>query len=142
MPGITPNTVAAKPNLRCPSRNRHPVGAEHIGIVCGRWHALRRLPAVAPIKAHLHPGAICGKPQITLLGCRFREIHKRTLIGRRPAAISLDDRERYGRFCLAMLEEGVRLIERGIWYISAAHTPAHIAHTLSAVEDSLRAMNH
>jgi glutamate-1-semialdehyde 2,1-aminomutase len=32
------------------------------------------------------------------------------------------DRERYGRFCLAMLEEGVRLIERGIWYISAAHT--------------------
>jgi glutamate-1-semialdehyde 2,1-aminomutase len=48
------------------------------------------------------------------------------------------DKERYNRFVLAMLERGVRLIGRGIWYISAAHTEAYVARTLEAVEESLR----
>jgi glutamate-1-semialdehyde 2,1-aminomutase len=48
------------------------------------------------------------------------------------------DKERYNRFALSMLERSVRLIGRGIWYISAAHTQAHIARTLEAVEESLR----
>ncbi len=50
------------------------------------------------------------------------------------------DKARYERFTLAMLERGVRLIGRGIWYISAAHTEDHVARTLAAVEDSLKAM--
>ncbi|HBY98823.1 MAG: aspartate aminotransferase family protein [Ardenticatenaceae bacterium] len=50
------------------------------------------------------------------------------------------DKERYSRFTVAMLERGVRLIDRGIWYISAAHTPAHVAQTLETVEDALRAI--
>ncbi|MEZ4639196.1 MAG: hypothetical protein R2873_23350 [Caldilineaceae bacterium] len=51
------------------------------------------------------------------------------------------DKERYGQFTLEMLKRGVRLIGRGIWYISAAHSDEQIAQTLMAVEDSLRAMH-
>jgi glutamate-1-semialdehyde 2,1-aminomutase len=47
------------------------------------------------------------------------------------------DKERYNDFTLAMLEQGVRLIGRGIWYVSAAHTEAHVAQTLEAAEKSL-----
>lgn len=48
------------------------------------------------------------------------------------------DKERYSRFCVAMLQRGVRLIERGIWYISAAHTEAQIAQTLHATVEALQ----
>ena len=48
------------------------------------------------------------------------------------------DKERYGRFTVAMLQRGVRLAERGIWYISAAHTQAHVDQTLAAVEAALK----
>jgi glutamate-1-semialdehyde 2,1-aminomutase len=47
------------------------------------------------------------------------------------------DRERYRRFAVALLRRGVRVIERGIWYLSAAHTPNHIDQTLAAVEEAL-----
>ncbi|MBX3011358.1 MAG: aspartate aminotransferase family protein [Caldilineaceae bacterium] len=48
------------------------------------------------------------------------------------------DKERYSRFCVAMLQQGVRLIERGVWYISAAHTEAQIEQTLHAVAAALQ----
>jgi len=48
------------------------------------------------------------------------------------------DKERYGRFCLAMLERGVRLIERGVWYISTAHSAEHIEKTLQAASEALQ----
>ncbi len=48
------------------------------------------------------------------------------------------DKDRYSRFCVAMLQRGVRLIERGLWYVSTAHTEAHVEKTLQAVEASLR----
>lgn len=47
------------------------------------------------------------------------------------------DKERYAEFTLAMLRRGVRLIGRGIWYISAAHTDEHVEKTLAAVEGAL-----
>jgi glutamate-1-semialdehyde 2,1-aminomutase len=47
------------------------------------------------------------------------------------------DRERYRRFAVALLQRGVRVIERGIWYLSAAHSTAHIDQTLTAVEAAL-----
>jgi glutamate-1-semialdehyde 2,1-aminomutase len=47
------------------------------------------------------------------------------------------DKERYNDFTLAMLTQGIRLIGRGIWYVSAAHTEDHIAQTLEAAEKSL-----
>lgn len=37
-----------------------------------------------------------------------------------------------------MLNRGVRLIERGVWYISAAHTEDQLAQTLAAVEGALQ----
>lgn len=43
-----------------------------------------------------------------------------------------DDRAAYRDFCARMLREGVRLIERGLWYVSAAHTEDDIAATLAA----------
>jgi glutamate-1-semialdehyde 2,1-aminomutase len=50
------------------------------------------------------------------------------------------DKARYDRFTLEMMKRGVRLIGRGIWYISAAHTEDQIARTLVAVEESLSAV--
>jgi glutamate-1-semialdehyde 2,1-aminomutase len=47
------------------------------------------------------------------------------------------DKERYNAFTLAMLTNGVRLIGRGIWYVSAAHTEEQVAQTLEAAEKSL-----
>lgn len=48
------------------------------------------------------------------------------------------DKERYSHFCVAMLQRGVRLIERGVWYLSAAHTEEHLEKTLEAVAASLQ----
>ncbi len=50
------------------------------------------------------------------------------------------DKDRYNRFTLELLRRGIRVINRGIWYVSAAHTDAQIAQTLAAVEDALRAV--
>jgi glutamate-1-semialdehyde 2,1-aminomutase len=47
------------------------------------------------------------------------------------------DKERYNDFTLAMLTRGVRLIGRGIWYVSAAHTDAQIDQTLAAADQAL-----
>jgi glutamate-1-semialdehyde 2,1-aminomutase len=52
----------------------------------------------------------------------------------------LTDRPRYPAFALAMLDHGVRVLERGLWYVSAAHDEQHVARTLEAAEASLRAV--
>jgi glutamate-1-semialdehyde 2,1-aminomutase len=48
--------------------------------------------------------------------------------------VAADDRAAYQAFCRGMLLEGVRLIERGLWYVSAAHTQDDIAMTLAAAD--------
>ncbi len=40
----------------------------------------------------------------------------------------------YSDFALALLDEGVSVLPDGRWYLSAAHSEAHIAETLEAVE--------
>jgi glutamate-1-semialdehyde 2,1-aminomutase len=50
---------------------------------------------------------------------------------------SKTDKERYSNFTLEMLTQGVRLIGRGIWYVSSAHTEDQVAQTLEAAEISL-----
>jgi glutamate-1-semialdehyde 2,1-aminomutase len=50
------------------------------------------------------------------------------------------DRTKLGRFVQEMQERGIRLIGRGLWYLSAAHTEAEIDQALSAARDSLRAV--
>lgn len=47
------------------------------------------------------------------------------------------DKERYGRLKVALLRRGVRVLDRGIWYISAAHTHAHVERTLEVLEAAL-----
>jgi glutamate-1-semialdehyde 2,1-aminomutase len=51
------------------------------------------------------------------------------------------DTSKYSMFVKHMLDRGVRLIGRGMWYISAAHNPKDIEQGLAAAEDALRAMN-
>jgi glutamate-1-semialdehyde 2,1-aminomutase len=48
------------------------------------------------------------------------------------------DKALYRRFTTALLQRGVRALERGAWFICAAHTDALIDRTLQAVEDTLR----
>jgi glutamate-1-semialdehyde 2,1-aminomutase len=47
------------------------------------------------------------------------------------------DRAQYNRFALALLDHGVRVLARGLWYVSAAHTMAHVHHTLKVVRQAL-----
>jgi glutamate-1-semialdehyde 2,1-aminomutase len=47
------------------------------------------------------------------------------------------DKERYTQLKVALLERGVRVLDRGIWYVSAAHTHAHVDQTLSALDAAL-----
>ncbi len=49
------------------------------------------------------------------------------------------DQQRYAEFVVAMLRKGVRLLERGIWYVSASHTEADVSETLKAAEEVLAA---
>lgn len=48
------------------------------------------------------------------------------------------DKERFSHFCIALLRRGVRVIERGMWYLSAAHSEEQIDKTLVAVEGALQ----
>ncbi|MFN7622652.1 MAG: hypothetical protein ACK5RS_05835 [Acidobacteriota bacterium] len=41
------------------------------------------------------------------------------------------DKAKLGRFIAAMHDERIRIIGRGLWYISAAHTEADIDHALA-----------
>jgi glutamate-1-semialdehyde 2,1-aminomutase len=47
------------------------------------------------------------------------------------------DKEKYNDFTTAMLRRGIRLIGRGLWYVSIAHTDEHVERTLEAVDASL-----
>lgn len=47
------------------------------------------------------------------------------------------DQEAYARFCEGMLERGIRLIGRGIWFTSTEHTQEDIARTLKTADEVL-----
>jgi glutamate-1-semialdehyde 2,1-aminomutase len=46
----------------------------------------------------------------------------------------------YQEFCRRMLLKGIRLMERGLWYISAAHSEDDVAHCISVAEEVLAEM--
>ena len=48
------------------------------------------------------------------------------------------DRARYIRFTTALLERGVRALERGAWFLSSEHDQAVIDRTLEIVEDAAK----
>jgi glutamate-1-semialdehyde 2,1-aminomutase len=51
------------------------------------------------------------------------------------------DRAKLGRFVQEMHERGVRLIGRGLWYLSAAHTEADIDQAIAAARDVLQSLD-
>ncbi len=51
------------------------------------------------------------------------------------------DKAKGAAFIHGMQEEGIRLIGRGLWYLSAAHTPADIETALSAAQKVLQTMS-
>jgi glutamate-1-semialdehyde 2,1-aminomutase len=48
------------------------------------------------------------------------------------------DRAKLGRFVYAMQERGIRLIGRGLWYLSAAHSEADIDQAVATAREVLR----
>jgi glutamate-1-semialdehyde 2,1-aminomutase len=48
------------------------------------------------------------------------------------------DKPRYAAFVTAMQERGIRLIGRGLWYISAAHTPEEIDRCIETAYEALK----
>jgi glutamate-1-semialdehyde 2,1-aminomutase len=48
------------------------------------------------------------------------------------------DKARYVKFTTALLERGVRALERGAWFLSSAHTDALIEETIAAVAAAAR----
>ncbi len=50
------------------------------------------------------------------------------------------DKAKYGAFSLGMQERGIRLIGRGLWYISGAHTEAEIDHAIEVAGEVLRSL--
>lgn len=54
--------------------------------------------------------------------------------------VAAADKALYADFAARMLLEGVRLIERGLWYVSAAHTDDDVDRTLGAARRVLAAM--
>jgi glutamate-1-semialdehyde 2,1-aminomutase len=47
------------------------------------------------------------------------------------------DNELYARFVSAMAQRGVRIIPRGNWFLSSAHSQTDVQQTLAAVDESL-----
>lgn len=50
------------------------------------------------------------------------------------------DEEKYREFAKGMLDRGVRIIGRGIWYISAAHTEQDVEQAITVAAEVLQAM--
>ena len=48
------------------------------------------------------------------------------------------DKQRYVQFATALLEEGVRVLERGAWFLSTAHSASIIDETLDAVQSAVK----
>ena len=48
------------------------------------------------------------------------------------------NRERHANFAFALLQKGVRILPRGTWFLSSAHTSLDLDKTLSAVRDVLK----
>jgi glutamate-1-semialdehyde 2,1-aminomutase len=50
------------------------------------------------------------------------------------------DKQKLGAFVAGMHDRGVRIIGRGLWYISAVHTEEEVDHAIATATEVLRAM--
>ena len=57
---------------------------------------------------------------------------RRSIVDYRDSLAS--DKERNSAFVSAMLDRGIRLLSRGLWYLSAVHTESDIGYALETVE--------
>ena len=48
------------------------------------------------------------------------------------------NRERYANFAFALLQKGIRILPRGTWFLSSAHTSLDLDKTLTAVREVLK----
>jgi glutamate-1-semialdehyde 2,1-aminomutase len=87
----------------------------------------------AALKAAGIPATVTGFPQIFHVAFgptepvrNYRELTRRS------------DKARYVKFTTALLHRGVRALERGAWFMSAAHDDAVIDETLAAVAAAAR----
>ena len=77
------------------------------------------------------PAQVAGFPQIFHVGIGLHEP------ARNWADLARMDRARYVAFTTALLERGVRALERGAWFLSTEHDDAVIDATLDAVRDAV-----
>jgi glutamate-1-semialdehyde 2,1-aminomutase len=52
--------------------------------------------------------------------------------------VAASDKAAYSRFAHALLKRGVRILERGAWFVSSEHDTAIVEATLEAVRDAVR----
>lgn len=77
-------------------------------------------------------------PAIATGGGPVFQIHFQQFVPRTYRQTLAADRGLYGDFCVAMLDEGVALLQDGRWYMSAVHTDTEVAHVLAAVDRVLQ----
>lgn len=80
------------------------------------------------------PAVVGGFPQI------FHVAFGLTEPAREYRDLMAMDRARYVRFCGELLKRRVRVLERGAWFLSAAHDAAIVDATLAAVADAAAAV--
>jgi glutamate-1-semialdehyde 2,1-aminomutase len=76
-------------------------------------------------------------PAVATAGGPVFQIHLQHEKPRTYRETLVADRELYVDFAIAMLDEGVVVLQDGRWYLSAVHTPAEIDKTLEAVDRAL-----
>ncbi len=82
-------------------------------------------------------------PRLFALGNTLREgllrLHPElTVTGPGPMVFSgFSDPVRHKKFVLGLQERGVRILARGLWYLSAAHTEEHVEQALHVAKETL-----
>jgi len=59
----------------------------------------------------------------------------------RYSQLQRSDPDRYGRLAGTLIDQGVWVARRGIWYVSAAHTEADVAETADRIESAFKIFN-
>jgi glutamate-1-semialdehyde 2,1-aminomutase len=81
------------------------------------------------------PIVVQGDPAVFFVGFPL-EAGKSTEMVDYKTSLAMDN-DLYAKFVSAMAQRGIRIIPRGNWFLSSAHSDADVAQTLSAVEESL-----
>lgn len=133
--GQVAGVAAAQASLRLLEANDGAALAQIESFGRRLMDAIRRELAAARIAAtvtgcgavfhvgFVNPGVVAAEPR------EYRDV------------VRTYDGARYGRFVRAMATRGVRLIGRGIWYVSTAHSDDDLQLTVARVHDALGETN-